>query len=75
VTRPSLFTTYKPQLEDLLGRWRTRTLSFVGGAGVPSGDDDLAKAGATLWPGSRPLRELLQSAILQSAAGSPKVKE
>jgi methanogenic corrinoid protein MtbC1 len=72
VTREALYQTWRPALLDLLGRLGGRVRVYVGGAGAPETDAALTRAGARLWPQSRPLAALPADAAAHPAGAGPR---
>jgi DNA-binding transcriptional MerR regulator len=60
VSRRALLDAHKPRLLEVLDRQGPDVAFVIGGRGVTDRDEDLAGAGAILWPDARPARELGQ---------------
>lgn len=76
VTRVALFDAHRPRLFELLGRWSGLVRIFIGGQGAPEKDEAVTRAGATLWPRSRPLADVASALFGErpSAARAPPPK-
>ena len=61
VTRQVLFLTHRHRFLEVLKRQSQKVRLVVGGSGIESHDEELAEAGAQLWPAGRAAMELPNS--------------